>query len=400
MLENLILIIIKNGRDINRKFYLIFFCFMMFTSQVFCQNLNDISFGNDSNFDIVTWNIEWFPKRGATTVDSVSKIIESLNVDLIGLQEIDDSTLCRQMIDNIPGYELFMDDDWFGGLAYVYKTSSINVQSIYKIYDTAPYWNVFPRSPLVIELVYMGEKLIVINNHFKCCGDGILDMGNSSDEEFRRYEASRLLKQYIDSNFTFDRVILIGDLNDETTDMSPNNVFQVFLNDSNNYLFADDNIANGATTYWSFPSWPSHIDHILITNELFLEFSSSGSGVQTIRVDDFMSGGLADYDYYISDHRPVGMKVNIIPTTFSLVENSRAKIKVFPNPTENYSYIDLSQFKGEVQVTISDLNGKVFNSMQYKGNQLVEFNFDGKEGMYLISAKSNNDTSVLKWIKK
>jgi hypothetical protein len=304
------------------------------------------------------------------------------------------------MIDNIPGYELFMDDDWFGGLAYVYKTSSINVQSIYKIYDTAPYWNVFPRSPLVIELVYMGEKLIVINNHFKCCGDGILDMGNSSDEEFRRYEASRLLKQYIDSNFTFDRVILIGDLNDETTDMSPNNVFQVFLNDSNNYLFADDNIANGATTYWSFPSWPSHIDHILITNELFLEFSSSGSGVQTIRVDDFMSGGLADYDYYISDHRPVGMKVNIIPTTFSLVENSRAKIKVFPNPTENYSYIDLSQFKGEVQVTISDLNGKVFNSMQYKGNQLVEFNFDGQEGMYLISAKSNNDTSVLKWIKK
>jgi hypothetical protein len=113
-----------------------------------------------------------------------------------------------------------------------------------------------------------------------------------------------------------------------------------------------------------------------------------------------MSGGLADYDYYISDHRPVGMKVNIIPTTFSLVENSRAKIKVFPNPTENYSYIDLSQFKGEVQVTISDLNGKVFNSMQYKGNQLVEFNFDGQEGMYLISAKSNNDTSVLKWIKK
>jgi len=372
----------------------------MFSGHVFGQNLNDISFGNDSTFDVVTWNIEWFPKSGAITVDSVSKIIESLNADLIGLQEIDDSTLCRQMIDNIAGYDLFMDDDWFGGLAYVYKTSSINVQSIYKIYDAAPYWNAFPRSPLVIELTYMGEELIVINNHFKCCGDGVIDLGNSSDEEFRRYEASTLLKQYIDSNFASDRVILIGDLNDVTTDPSPNNVFQVFLNDSNNYLFADDNIANGMTTDWSFPSWPSHLDHILITNELFPEFSSSGSGVQTIRVDDFMSGGLVDYDFYISDHRPVGMKVKIIPTTSSLIEHSIPKINIFPNPTDGHSSIDLSQFKGEVEVTISDLNGTVIKSMQYQGNQLVEFNFDGPAGMYLLSAKSNNDISVLKWIKK
>lgn len=373
---------------------------LTFCGQVFGQNLSDISFGNDSTFNIVTWNIEWFPKSGAITVDSVSKIIESLNADLIGLQEIDDSTLCRQMIDNIAGYELFMDDDWFGGLAYVYKTSSINVQSIYKIYDAAPYWNAFPRSPLVIELTYMGEELIVINNHFKCCGDGVIDMGNSSDEEFRRYEASTLLKQYIDSNFASDRVIIIGDLNDVTTDPSPNNVFQVFLNDSNNYLFADDNIANGMTTDWSFPSWPSHLDHILITNELFPEFSSSGSGVQTIRVDDFMSGGLVDYDFYISDHRPVGMKVKIIPTTSSLIEHSRPKINIFPNPTDGHSSIDLSQFKGKVEVTISDLNGTVIKSMQFQGNQLVEFNFDGPAGMYLLSAKSNNDISVLKWIKK
>ena len=53
----------------------------------------------------------------------MSKIIESLDVDLIGLQEVDDTTLCRQMIDNLPGYELFIADGWFGGLAYVYKTS-------------------------------------------------------------------------------------------------------------------------------------------------------------------------------------------------------------------------------------------------------------------------------------
>ena len=109
---------------------------LMSSTQIFSQGLNDLSFGTDSTFDVVTWNIEWFPKNGTNTVDSVKKIITALDADLIGLQEIDDTALCRQMINDIPGYELFMDDDWFGGLAYVYKTNSITVQSIYKIYDT------------------------------------------------------------------------------------------------------------------------------------------------------------------------------------------------------------------------------------------------------------------------
>ena len=179
------------------------------SGQVYCQSLSNISFGTDSTFEVVTWNIEWFPKNGSITVDSVSKIIASLDVDLLGLQEIDDTTICRQMINNLHGYELFMDNSWFGGLAYVYKSSSISINSIYKIYDTSPFWNTFPRSPLVVNLTFMGEDIIVINNHFKCCGDGLLDIGNSSDEEARRYKASSLLKQYIDTNFPSSRVIVI-----------------------------------------------------------------------------------------------------------------------------------------------------------------------------------------------
>ena len=96
---------------------------LFLSGQLYGQSLSDISFGTDSTFEVVSWNIEWFPKNGSATIDSVSKIIESLDADLLGLQEIDDTTICRQMINNLPDYELFMDDDWFGGLAYVYKTS-------------------------------------------------------------------------------------------------------------------------------------------------------------------------------------------------------------------------------------------------------------------------------------
>ena len=40
------------------------------------------------------------------------------------------------------------------------------------------------------------------------------------------------------------------------------------LDESDDYLFTDMEIASGSPLYWSFPGWPSHLDHILITNEL------------------------------------------------------------------------------------------------------------------------------------
>ena len=369
--------------------------FSILSNTIFDQNLGDISFGTDSTFDVVTWNIEWFPKNGTTTVDSVAKIISSLDADLMGLQEILDTTLCRQMINNIPGYDLFMDDNWFGGLAYVYKTSSINVQSIYKIYETSPYWNTFPRSPLVIEFTYQGEELIVINNHFKCCGDGILDMGNTSDEEFRRFQASNLLKQYIDDNFPSKRVMVIGDLNDLITDASPNNVYQAFLDDSTNYLFADKSIAFGPSAYWSFPNWPSHLDHILVTDELFNDLQSIESIVQTIRVDHFLIGGFSMYDNYISDHRPVGMKIKINPLT-EIEQTNKNIISIFPNPSDGLIYIDLGKTYSETKIKICDLFGKELKSMTFYGNKLIAFQFDEPSGIYLLMIENGTHKSTVK----
>jgi len=383
---------------LNKPFTSILTLFLSF--QLYGQDLAEINFGTDATFEVVTWNIEWFPKNGSSTVDSVSKIIESLDVDLIGLQEVDDSTLCRQMIDNLPGYELFMDNVWFGGLAYIYKTSSVNVQSIYKIYDTSPFWNAFPRSPLVIELVFNGETFIIINNHFKCCGDGMLDIENPADEETRRHEASTLLKHYIDANFNSSRVIVIGDLNDIITDLPINNVYQMFIDDSMNYAFADMSIAIGASSEWSFPGWPSHLDHVLITNELFTEFSNPNSEIKTIKVDDYLAGGLAGYDLNISDHRPVGLRIQLFPTTLSLIENSNSNVKISPNPTNGYFLIDLGKTYNTVTISITDLNGKVIQSKIYNESQLLNLKIEEPAGVYLLMIESENKHTLIRLIKE
>ena len=42
-----------------------------------------------------------------------------------------------------------------------------------------------------------------------------------------------------------------------------------FLDAEEDYHFTDIDIANDSSQPWSYPSWPSHIDHIMISNELY-----------------------------------------------------------------------------------------------------------------------------------
>ena len=292
------------------KKYKLFIPVLILSTMGITQDFENLDFGTESTFEIMTWNIEWFPKNDQITVDYVKQIIEALDIDLLAIQEVDDTDFFDQMLDGLPGYEGYYESSWFAGLAYIYKTDVIEINEIYEIYTTSPYWSPFPRSPMVMDMNFRGENFIIINNHFKCCGDGYLDLEDSGDEEMRRYIASNLLKEYIDTNFIDENVIVLGDLNDILTDNPNHNVFQNFINDAENYLFADMEIAEGSSSGWSYPTWPSHIDHILITNELFDEFENTNSEVQTIKIDEHLDGGWYEYDQNVSDHRPVALKLD------------------------------------------------------------------------------------------
>jgi endonuclease/exonuclease/phosphatase family metal-dependent hydrolase len=299
-------------KSINKSDIVIYAALFLFSINLSAQDFDELEFGTDSTFEILTWNIEWFPKNGQTTVDYVTAIIQTLDVDVLAIQEVDDTDMFDQMLQNLTDYEGYYESAWFAGLAYIYKTDVVEINEIYEIYTTSPYWSPFPRSPMVMDMTYLGENILIINNHFKCCGDGYLDLDDPDDEETRRYLASNLLKEYIDTHFLNNNVIVLGDLNDILTDDTENNVFQMILNDSENYLFADMEIATGNSSEWSYPWLPSHIDHILITNELFNAFGNESSTVQTIKIEEFMDGGFDEYYKNISDHRPVALKLEFI----------------------------------------------------------------------------------------
>ncbi|MFH2051716.1 MAG: endonuclease/exonuclease/phosphatase family protein [bacterium] len=265
--------------------------------------------GTDTTLEIITWNLENFAKNGAATVAYVADAVSALDVDIVALQEVMNVVQFRALDDALPGWDGYRAVTAYAdmNLAYLYRNSSpLVVESIYEILADE---YALPRSPLVLQGSFAGQPLVVINNHYKCCGDNRIEPTNERDEETRRRDASILLDDYIARNFSGVRVVVVGDFNDELTDDQEDNVFDVFLQAPDRYRFVDLDIASGPDSGWSYPSWPSHLDHILITSDLFDAMARPDTEVRVLRLYDYLSSGWSEYDKNISDHLPVLLRL-------------------------------------------------------------------------------------------
>lgn len=267
----------------------------------------DLQFGLESTFDIITWNIQNFPKNEEDTVEYVKFAVLAADAEIYALQEIQSSYDFELLINGLNDLDTI--NNWEGfransasyeiNLAYIYNSDKMEVTSMYEIYQND--WYAFPRPPLVMECTFQQHQFVILNNHFKAL--------SGTDNEARRRDASEKLDLYISENHAEDNVIVLGDLNDDITEPQISNVFWVFISTPDDYLFADLEIAQGAPNYWSYPSWPSHLDHILITNELFTAFAHEDSDCSTILLDSYLAGNWSEYYQNISDHRPVGLRL-------------------------------------------------------------------------------------------
>ncbi|OHX63924.1 endonuclease/exonuclease/phosphatase family protein [Flammeovirga pacifica] len=253
----------------------------------------------DNTLEVLTWNIEHFPKHPETSGIVNATIAES-DYDVWGVQEIENIGTFKQISQINSNYSVIVDNDIANGvnrnyhLAYVYNNQRLEIQE-QKILSSGDFeQHFFPRRPLFVKFLNKinNQSFILINLHLKCCG--------GSSNEYRRQEASARLKKYIDTSYPNDKVIVVGDYNGEIYPSSSSQ-FNNFIYDSRNYAFSDmDQAKSSDRLDKSYPKWQpngSHIDHILITNELFNQYQKS----YTLSLDRCSD----DYDPKVSDHRPV-----------------------------------------------------------------------------------------------
>ncbi|MCF7804144.1 MAG: endonuclease/exonuclease/phosphatase family protein [Candidatus Marinimicrobia bacterium] len=263
------------------------------------DNPNDVPDLNGiAQVEIVTWNLEQFPLEGSATEDSVIKLMRGLNADIFCLQEIQNPAVLERVVSNLDNYAVYSSEftDYMR-LAVVYRVSDFDVWDVSELFvdDDYPFAG---RPPLRVDFTFRGANefpFTVINLHMKAFGD--------PESIERRREAAGILHTYLDSVRAAGvdtNLVVVGDWNNDLTNMSNANPYYIFWEDAEAYRFLTYDLATDASDFYdSYPGWPSFLDHILVSKALFDE--AENNDVETLRLDDYMDRYLS----VVSDHRPV-----------------------------------------------------------------------------------------------
>jgi exonuclease III len=264
---------------------------------------------------VANWNIEWFgdpmsdPADDALQLTNVQAVIADAGADVWGLAEIVSTEQFNELKNRLPGYDGFLANDssrvssgssyyWSGEqkLGVLFKSDAVRVLQAAVV--LTQYDDEFAgRPPLRVDLRVTRDgssvdmTLLVV--HLKATTSS-----NPQDDYNRRKAAAAELKSYLDTQLPSQRVMVVGDWNDDvdvSTVSSQDTPFRNFVNDTGNYTFTTqalslDNI--GSTT-----SRRSFLDHQLASNEMIASYVPNSTVVIRPQITGYRDN--------TSDHFPI-----------------------------------------------------------------------------------------------
>jgi endonuclease/exonuclease/phosphatase family metal-dependent hydrolase len=269
--------------------------------------------GTAATLDVASWNIEWFGATGSgpgnetLQLQNARDIINGTDFDIWGVAEIADQAAWNSLESQLPGYTGFLasESTVTSGSAYYGATeqkvgilyrSSIATLVGARVILTANDADFAGRPPLEVRLnVTLNgttEQVVVIVLHMKAFDD--------VPSWQKRANAGAALKAYLDSTWPTQKVIVVGDWNDDVdTSITAGQAtpYQNFVADAADYVFPTRALSLAGIS--STTSYPDIIDHHLNTNELNATLVPGSAEVY--RVDSYVSS----YDASTSDHFPV-----------------------------------------------------------------------------------------------
>jgi endonuclease/exonuclease/phosphatase family metal-dependent hydrolase len=269
--------------------------------------------GTASTLDVASWNIEWFgsttngPANETLQASNSRDIIGGTDADIWGVAEIVDQAAWNSLESQLTGYTGFLASEshvtsgstYYGSteqkVGILYKSSIATLLGA-RIILTANDADFAGRPPLEVKLRVslngVTEDIVVIVLHAKAFND------DASWQ--KRLNASNALKSYLDTTYPTQKVIVVGDFNDDVdtsiTAGKPS-PYQNFVDDAADYAFPTKALSLGGIS--STVSYTDMIDHHLNTNEFTAAYVASSAEVY--RVDTYV----ADYANTTSDHYPV-----------------------------------------------------------------------------------------------
>lgn len=170
---------------------------------------------------VVTWNIETVGAPGSAEYDAALDVVGRLDADVVALQEIadasDDADLQTFAAD--AGYpNVAIGTAAFGAdhVAILSRRALLDVQALdAPTLSGDPAADDLTRNFLRVEVDTQFDPLVVVTNHWKCCG--------SDMEEFRRsVESARAAQALTGLDPAADPILVLGDMNEDTHDLPLN----------------------------------------------------------------------------------------------------------------------------------------------------------------------------------
>lgn len=298
------------------------------------------SIAPSKTFDVVDWNLEFFgarkedygnqefgPEDEALQLQNVRTVMQSLNADIIAVQEVSNDTLFRELVSQL-GRRYVCSDRYsysFDGpsntfppqkVCFIYDTATVNVISSRVLfearYDSARLMDpsLLPNYPsgdpssfyssgrlpfaLTINATINGatEKITFIDIHAKS--------GATPEDRNRRLYDATVLKDSLDAHHTGEKFIILGDLNDDLDQsivVGETTPYAAIVNDTARYVAVTKALSDAGAR--STVSFQDVIDHQILSTPLKDDYlKASAQVIVPFRL-------IPGYATTTSDHLPV-----------------------------------------------------------------------------------------------
>ncbi len=326
--------------------------------------------GSDATHDILTWNWEHFPLNGNLTVNTLTVMIQDLDVDLIVVQEIESMDDFDQLVSQMNDWDgIYSPDDYFPDsymkTGILWHEDRVEVGEMNQLFLGEG----LTRPPITVPVTMFenGDTLSfnLITFHLKA--------GTQGSDLTQRRHANELMHDYvleqIDAGET--KWMMAGDWNDELDDSNNLNAFTIFLDEPDDWIWLTEDMV-GIYARASHINSGRLIDHFLITPDLYAEYNEEpGGDTEAVRLDD----ELGTYQDNISDHRPVGTyfpgTINVVdePVATSNLPISHDLIQAWPNPFNSQIRIKIGESVKGTRADVYNLQGRIIASFDLPNSE-------------------------------
>ena len=270
----------------------------------------------DGILEAVTWNVTWYgsysngPDDELQQTKNILRIADSLKADLYGFQEVANQQAIDSLTKYMTGYRGFVAEHitYNQKLAFVYNTNAIDSVSSGAITQGQDDNDWAGRFPLYFSFNYnyqgTSTPFYAIVIHAKA------NTGDQEESYNRRVRAAESLYTYLQSEKPDAHIILLGDYNDDVDvsiyDGSSPSPYEDFIAADNSFRAVTESISDANQSSYIAGSYDDLIDHIIISDELFDEYSPSSEEIY-FEAENFIE----DYVSTTSDHLPVWAKINL-----------------------------------------------------------------------------------------